>query len=305
MSFFRQEGFYVVGLSANPLKVVVREARSSDKAPLMEFVSKTWGGHDYIPSVWDDWLKDKSGRMFVVEVDGRLVGMNRVRFQPEGVGWLEGVRIHPDFRGQRLANLLGRQSMEYGRSRGVTTYRLTTGSRNKAARKQIERMGLRQFAGFRVFDVPKKTKFRAHRGIRAVGEREAERIYGFVKASREYTLAKQLCWSAFSAEELSKRAFTGLVGKGCVFTAGSGNEKAVAVFEQVSEGEERMHQVGFLCGRSRPAKRLVAHLFRAAQLSKAEDNYIFLPKGSTLVRALKTLGLGRTFQMLVYEGHPA
>ena len=89
-----------------------RPARPSDKAPLMSFIREVWGGHDYIPYVWDWWLKDRTGKMFVVEVDGVPVGMNRVRFLEDGSAWFEGVRVHPDFRGKGLATMLGENSMK-------------------------------------------------------------------------------------------------------------------------------------------------------------------------------------------------
>src|SRR5436309_1603830 len=144
------------------MSVIVREAKPSDKEPLMGFVTKTWGGHDYIPSVWDEWLHDKGGKIFVVEVDGKQVGMNRVRLLKDGTGWLEGVRIHPDFRGKGLASLLGEKSMQYASGFGVSAFRLTSSSRNRAARRQVAKMGFSEVARFDVFRA--RTKSRLLRG---------------------------------------------------------------------------------------------------------------------------------------------
>lgn len=55
----------------------VRPARPADKRPLMSFIKDNWGGHDYIPRMWDEWLKDKTGKVFIVEADGVPVGMNK------------------------------------------------------------------------------------------------------------------------------------------------------------------------------------------------------------------------------------
>jgi hypothetical protein len=66
------------------LSVKIRNARPSDKGPLLDFIKDVWGGHDYIPGVWDEWLADASAEMSVIEVDGRQVGMNRMRSLPDG-----------------------------------------------------------------------------------------------------------------------------------------------------------------------------------------------------------------------------
>src|SRR5229473_3595212 len=145
------------------MTVIVREANPSDKKPLMEFVAKTWGGHDYIPTVWDEWLRDKGGKIFVAEVDGKQVGMNRVRLLRDGTGWLEGVRIHPDFRGKGLASLLGEMSMRYASGFGVSTFRLTSSSRNRAAHRQVAKMGFSEVARFDVYRARTKSRL-LHRG---------------------------------------------------------------------------------------------------------------------------------------------
>ena len=149
------------------MEVKVREARASDKQPLMKFVSRIWGGHDYIPKIWDEWIRDKSGKIFVVVADGMQVGMNRVRLLPEGVGWLEGARIHPEFRGKGLASLLGKNSMKFGSARGTHIFRLTSGSRNRAAHKQIAKMGFAEIARFNVHEV-KNSRFRRNASVHTV-----------------------------------------------------------------------------------------------------------------------------------------
>ncbi|HKT22045.1 MAG TPA: GNAT family N-acetyltransferase, partial [Nitrososphaerales archaeon] len=112
------------------MDVAVRPARLSDRAPLMSFIKDVWGGHDYIPRVWDHWIRDPRNKMFVVTVDGTPVGMNRLRFMEDGSAWFEGARVHPDYRSQGLGSLLGENSMKLAKDLGITTFRLTSGSRN-------------------------------------------------------------------------------------------------------------------------------------------------------------------------------
>src|SRR5256712_13207617 len=110
--------------------------------------------------------------MFVFQVDGKQVGMNRVRLLKDGTGWLEGVRIHPDFRGKGLASLLGEKSMEYASKLGVSTFRLTSSSRNRAAHRQVAKMGFSEVARFEVLRVGSKSGLLRRGGVGCLTLRE-------------------------------------------------------------------------------------------------------------------------------------
>jgi RimJ/RimL family protein N-acetyltransferase len=284
------------------LRAEVREAKPSDKEPLMQFISQTWGGHDYIPDIWDEWIKDKNGRVFVVVVDGKQVGMNHIRFLPEKVGWLEGARIRPEFRGRGLASLLGRNSMKFGSLHGTHVFRLTTSSRNTAARRQIGKMGFSEMARFSVHGVV-KGRFRSNPSVHVVRARELRATWEFIRSTTEFMLAKGLYWDAFVARTLNTENLAELIKGERVFSSSdSGGLRATAIFGRVSEGSEIWNQLGLLCGESKQCKKLVRHLFRSDVRTEADENFIFLPKGSDLSKVMKEMGMKRYFQMTVFEG---
>ena len=283
------------------MTVIVREAKPSDKKPLMDFVTKTWGGHDYVPSVWDEWLRDKGGKMFVVEVDGKLVGMNRVRLLKDGTGWLEGVRIHPDFRGKGLASLLGEKSMKYASNLGVSTFRLTSSSRNRAARRQVAKMGFSEVARFDVFRARTKSSLLRGGGVDRLSPSDLSKALRMIRGSEEYRAGKGVYWDAFVTRALDRESLSELIAKRYVFSARDeeGNS-AVAVCGPSREGEEVWLQMSFLCGEPALCKKIVSHLFRSSR-PKRDENFVFLPKGSRLSKSLKEVGLKKYFQMVVFE----
>ncbi|HLQ21089.1 MAG TPA: GNAT family N-acetyltransferase [Nitrososphaerales archaeon] len=284
------------------MTVIVREAKPSDKKPLMHFVTKTWGGHDYIPSVWDEWLRDKGGKMFVVEVDGKQVGMNRVRLLKDGTGWLEGVRIHPDFRGKGLASLLGEKSMEYASKLGVSTFRLTSSSRNRAAHRQVAKMGFSEVARFDVLRAGSKSRLLRRGGVGRLTPADLNKALRVIRGSEEYRAGMGVYWDAFVTRALDREALSELIAKRYVFSAGDekGNT-ALAVCGRAREGEEVWLQMSFLCGEPELCKKIVSHLFRSPR-PKRDENFVFLPKGSRLSKSLKEIGLKNYFQMVIFEG---
>jgi len=114
----------------------VRRLRDSDRKDIIEISSHIWEGHDYLPSVVDQWLHDSNSRFYGVEVRGRIVGVGRVRLVEDGrIGWMEGLRVHPDYRGRGFANDLTKAIVKEGELLGVERLRYTTSDENTASVK--------------------------------------------------------------------------------------------------------------------------------------------------------------------------
>jgi ribosomal protein S18 acetylase RimI-like enzyme len=120
---------------------LLRTARQEDRRPIVDFVSTMPDGDDYIGRVWDDWLSDRDGRLVVAEVDGRVVGMAHAHKMVERQGWLQGARVHPDFRRRGLASALNTTCQAWLAAQGANWVRLATRSDNVAACRQVERLG--------------------------------------------------------------------------------------------------------------------------------------------------------------------
>ncbi|ASJ02465.1 GNAT family acetyltransferase [Thermococcus profundus] len=82
----------------------IREAKPEDKPFIEEIARLTWGGEDYLARVFDEWVED--GNFYVLELEGKVIGTVKLTFLPGKVGWLEGLRVHPDYRGRGYGKLL-------------------------------------------------------------------------------------------------------------------------------------------------------------------------------------------------------
>ncbi|HUH82785.1 MAG TPA: GNAT family N-acetyltransferase [Nitrososphaerales archaeon] len=257
----------------------------------MSFIKNVWGGHDYIPQVWDEWLADPHGKMFVVEVGGVPVGMNRVQFLEDGSAWFEGVRVHPDFRGRGLATLLGENSMRVARERGVTVFRLTSGSNNKVAHRQIARIRFNPVSKFSVYE-PESIPGGAGRARRAkIGELDS--VAEAMKSSMEYDLGSGVFWDNYTAASLTPEVVRKLVIEGAVWRQG----EAVGVTRLGAGGS--WEQVCFIGGPPSDAVPLAA--FLVGRKRAAEEHWVFVPQGSPIIRGLREKGFRRTFAMILFE----
>lgn len=279
------------------MEPTVRAARASDKGPLMGFIRDVWGGHDYIPSVWDSWLKDPRGKMFVVEADGVPVGMNRVQFLEDGSAWFEGARVHPEHRGRGLATMLGENSMKVAESRGVTVFRLTSGSGNKLAHRQIARIRFGEIARFSVYEPPRGRKRRDSGRGRKASVDELQEVVGLIEASREYRLGAGTFWHDFAAASLTHDVIRKLLVEGAVWRLGG----AIAVYRAGAGGA--WEEICFAGGPALDATALVKSLL--GRNRKGRERWVFVPQGSPLIHALRTEGFKRNFAMVLFERRAA
>ena len=265
----------------------------------MSFIKDVWGGHDYIPEVWDDWLRDPTGKMFVIEVGGVPVGMNHLRFLEDGSAWFEGVRVHPDYRGRGLASMLGENSMQIARRRGIEIFRLTSGSHNKIAHRQIARINFAEVARFSAYEPQGKMgPGPTTDSIKA----SAEEFFMTMKQigrTKEYQLGRGVFWHNWTATSMSPKVVKDLMAEGAVWRHGD----AVAVVREGGEGSQRWEEVCFLGGPENHAMRLLKSMVgRTAWTTK---RWVFLPQKSPLIHRLRMDGFVRNFSMILFERRAA
>ncbi|SFR93200.1 Acetyltransferase (GNAT) family protein [Halomicrobium zhouii] len=133
---------------------VVRQATHDDYEAVEAFTQDTWadqGRGDYIPDVFHDWV-DANGpewRTVVVEVDGDVAGICQGKFLSEHEAWLEGMRVHPEYRGEGHGLRMVRDLFEWARDGGATVARNMVFGWNDAGLGQSMAAGFEPRTSFR------------------------------------------------------------------------------------------------------------------------------------------------------------
>ncbi len=81
---------------------MIRNAKLSDKHQVLKFCQNTFSWGDYIEHVWDFWLTEDF--LFVYEKQSP-VGICHASFSKNQL-WIEGIRVDPNFRKQKIASEL-------------------------------------------------------------------------------------------------------------------------------------------------------------------------------------------------------
>jgi GNAT superfamily N-acetyltransferase len=115
--------------------------RPADRERVMEICRDVWDGHDYIPRVFDDWLADAGASFQAAELDGVVVGLQRVRPYAPGLVWYEGLRVASTHRRQGLAHTMLASAITEAKEQGFREMRL--GTANPDAVRLFESEGFR------------------------------------------------------------------------------------------------------------------------------------------------------------------
>lgn len=132
-------------------EIEIRPARPEDREAVLAFCRQTWEWGDYIEYVWDEWLHDPKGILFVATVDGKPVAVSHLQMLNETDAWLEGMRVDPANRQHGLARALDETMLAEAMRRGATNARLITESTNTIAISLIERGLFRKIGSFAQF----------------------------------------------------------------------------------------------------------------------------------------------------------
>jgi len=83
----------------------INSAKPSDKEKILDFCKNTFSWGDYIAEVWDFWIKE--GNLLVAHQDNNPVGICHVSIDSNTKqAWIEGIRVHHDFRRHGIAKRL-------------------------------------------------------------------------------------------------------------------------------------------------------------------------------------------------------
>jgi GNAT superfamily N-acetyltransferase len=122
-------------------RVVIRPTLPADTPAVFEFCKRIWDGNDYVPYVWDEWLKDPKGRLFTAEYAGQAVGIARIVHIAPGQWWFEGFRVDPAYQGQRIGTQLHEYVVDWWLAHGDGKVRLWTNAKRVKVHHLCERFG--------------------------------------------------------------------------------------------------------------------------------------------------------------------
>lgn len=186
-------------------QIEIRPARAEDRAAILAFCTQTWSWGDYIDYVWDEWLSNPNGRLLVATADSKPVGVANMQMLDKANVWLEGLRVHPDYRRQGIARALLEERLLEAMRRGATHARamvIMVEGQCEAPIRLLESMHMRRVGSFVIYDATPLTALSgspARERIQLATQDDLDDIIDYLNASNIFPLVGGLYYIWFAA----------------------------------------------------------------------------------------------------------
>jgi ribosomal protein S18 acetylase RimI-like enzyme len=191
-------------------QLTIRPSQHKDKPHITRFCHHTFDWGDYIPDVWDGWMKNRAAQLFTALINNHPVGLMRVSMAKAGEAWLQAARTHPDYRRRGVATALTRACLHWARTRGAEIARLATQSDNVSAQKTLHHLAFHQISEFLVMKCPRLTPQTVQRS-RWAKPADTDAVWSFLLRSATYRQAAGLYTIVFTYFSLDKQDLTEFV----------------------------------------------------------------------------------------------
>ncbi|HEX6060916.1 MAG TPA: GNAT family N-acetyltransferase [Candidatus Limnocylindria bacterium] len=143
----------------------IRAAQPGDRRAVRALCARIWSD-DYIPAVFDAWVRDRKGRLWVAVEDGRVIGIAKLTLSTDREAWLHALRVDPGFRRRGVATALLQHRLDRARRLGARIARLDTAEDNIAVHRLMRRFGFHRIARVGHYSAQASTGERPRRATR-------------------------------------------------------------------------------------------------------------------------------------------
>lgn len=84
--------------------IIYRQINEADYEDICDISKDIWEGNDYLPAIFHTWAQDTGYFLGAVDsTKNKVVGVGKYSILHDKTGWLEGLRVHKDYRGQKIS----------------------------------------------------------------------------------------------------------------------------------------------------------------------------------------------------------
>jgi GNAT superfamily N-acetyltransferase len=250
--------------------VEIRPVRTSDRDRVAEITADVWEGRDYIARVFDEWVSDPGAWFQAAEVEGELVGVQRLRPIAADVVWYEGLRVASAHRRRGLARAMLTAAVAQARGLGFKTFRLATANPDAIA--------LFRSAGFALLVAPRLWRAGRLEGdepARMPGPADADRLLRLVREDPSLAAYGGVVASGEWALDLDAELLSRLAGEGALRIVAGG--RALAAVREGWGGDNLWAY--FVSGSGGALQELLLALRYEADVDGMEGVSLWAPDG--------------------------
>ncbi|MHA1776283.1 MAG: GNAT family N-acetyltransferase [Promethearchaeota archaeon] len=132
--------------------IVFRTLQRTDFAQVREISKDIWEGDDYVPHVFQKWIKDTDAANFGIflpkksdsEEEPELIAFGRVKFYSDTIAWMEGGRVKSAYQKKGVGIILTEYAIQIALEHGCNLIQYATYSDNDGSIALAQRFGFIQ-----------------------------------------------------------------------------------------------------------------------------------------------------------------
>lgn len=180
-------------------ELIFKPLTAKEKDYVVEMVKTIWEGDDYLPFVYDRWVRDKRGLFIGGWYQDRLVGLSKLSFYENGYAWLEGLRADPDSPVRGIASAFNHFFLDHLKTRNdIKTIEFITYFANYPSIHSAEKYGYQRIAiySYKMFFLKKKQSYPITKEISIIND--TKKIKQILSHS-DYLQENRICsgWKAY------------------------------------------------------------------------------------------------------------
>ena len=255
-------------MAATSQGLTLRPMRPADRPRVVEICKDVWDGHDYMARVFEDWVADAGSTFHAAELEGVVVGLQRLRPYAAGLIWYEGLRVATTHRRQGLARAMLTAAIAEAKEHGFREMRLATG--NVGAARLFDSAGFIRLVDARWW---RGTRIEGGEPARMPDPSEAQKLWSAVEKSPGLELYHGIAPDFNGARDLGVAEFERLARIG-MLRAGPGGRALVGMREPWGENLA----VAIVAGRGGALRELLMSMRFEADADGLDHVTVTLPR---------------------------
>lgn len=266
--------------------IKVRKASQQDREAVFQFCKRTWEWGDYIPSVWNIWLRN--GDTLVATTDEKPIAILHLQYN-NAEAWLEGLRVSDKFRRRGIGTKLVQEGIRQVKRRRKSVLRLAVDLNNASSLKLFSKLGFKET--FRFYYLEKKNLNKDKHQVSIATSEHLSKAWNFIKKSEEMKASKGLYANWWRWWHLTSNQFEDIIRtEGCLLYGTSSRIYGLMVFRtnKTMSGATSC-QICFMHGSDNAKREMLAKLGDMLPKGKIQYYFSLVPERSKNLKFLQGL----------------
>lgn len=293
----------------------IRLAAKSDKEEVLRFCINTFEWGDYIDQAWDFWYSDQSGVLLVAEADEEynmqskkqrsVIAVSHASLCPNNKNvWLEGIRVHPNFRRRSIATELLKMMTLYGKEQGAEEASAMVAANNIASQLMMESNGfavISKWSYYSINKIPRADKVKLRSKVATF--EDTKTVWNYLRESDIYKSSGKTYVNSWRWYSLDLSVLEDFIKYEKVLVIGTDPIEGLGIINKGNNNDNTFQIVYLDALNMKALEDLIRFALKLINLENAiyDRIQIYSPQTTNVSTIMQQIGSERSEEFLLYK----